>query len=156
MPNLHLAHSLLEHYAAAPDGFDEMLDAARVPRAHWRALLARLEQEAPELMRQRTEMVQHQVRENGVTYNVPAGAEGRQRAWELNVLPLILPHEEWSGIEAAVIQRATLLNKILGDVYGEQDLLREGQLPPALIHGNAGFLRPCHGMPHQDGVALHF
>jgi uncharacterized circularly permuted ATP-grasp superfamily protein/uncharacterized alpha-E superfamily protein len=72
------------------------------------------------------------------------------------VLPLILPHEEWSGIEAAVIQRATLLNKILGDVYGEQAMLREGLLPPALIHGHAGFLRPCHGMRHHDDVALHF
>jgi uncharacterized circularly permuted ATP-grasp superfamily protein/uncharacterized alpha-E superfamily protein len=151
MPN-----SLLFHYLAAPDGFDEMLDAARVPRAHWRAMLASLEHEAPDLMRQRTEMVQHQVRENGVTYNVRADAKGKQRAWELNVLPLILPHDEWSGIEAAVIQRATLLNKILADVYGEQDLLREGLLPPALIHGNAGFLRPCHGMRHHDDVALHF
>lgn len=156
MPNPLLAQPLLAQYLTAPGGFDEMLDAARVPRAHWRALLASLEQEAPDLMRQRMEMVQHQVRENGVTYNVLAEAEGRQRAWELNVLPLILPHEEWSGIEAAVSQRATLLNKILGDVYGEQDLLREGLLPPALIHGNAGFLRPCHGMRHVDGIALHF
>jgi len=151
MPN-----PILARYLAAPDGFDEMLDAARVPRAHWRAMLARLEREAPDLMRQRMEMVRHQVRENGVTYNVTADAEGKQRAWELNVLPLILPHEEWSGIESAVIQRATLLNKILGDVYGQQDLLREGLLPPALIHGNAGFLRPCHNVRHHDDVALHF
>jgi uncharacterized circularly permuted ATP-grasp superfamily protein/uncharacterized alpha-E superfamily protein len=151
-----MSNRLLAHYLAAPDGFDEMLDAARAPRAHWRALLANLEHEAPDLMRQRMEMVRHQVRENGVTYNVQAGAGGTQRPWDLNVLPLILPHEEWSGIEAAVIQRATLLNKILGDVYGKQDMLREGLLPPALIHGNAGFLRPCHNMRHHDDVALHF
>src|SRR4051812_14322111 len=123
MANSPLANPSLARYLAAPDGFDEMLDAARVPRAHWRAMLASLAQEAPELMRQRMEMVRHQVRENGVTYNVPADAGGKQRAWELNVLPLILPHEEWAGIEAAVTQRATLLNKILGDVYGPQDML---------------------------------
>jgi uncharacterized circularly permuted ATP-grasp superfamily protein/uncharacterized alpha-E superfamily protein len=156
MQNQLLSHSLLAQYGAAPDSFDELLDAARVPRAHWRAVLASLEHETPDLMRQRLEMVQHQVRENGVTYDLLAGAEGRQRAWELNVLPMILPHEEWNGIEAAVIQRATLLNKILADVYGPQNLLREGLLPPALVHGNAGFLRPCHGMRHVDGVALHF
>jgi uncharacterized circularly permuted ATP-grasp superfamily protein/uncharacterized alpha-E superfamily protein len=69
---------------------------------------------------------------------------------------LILPHAEWRGIEAAVIQRATLLNRILADVYGEQTMLAQGVLPPALIHGHAGFLRPCHGLPHRDGVALHF
>jgi len=151
-----MQNPLLAHYLPAPGSFDEMLDAAGMPRAHWRALLSSLEQETPGLMRQRREMVEHQVRENGVTYNVLAEAEGRQRAWALNVLPLILPHEEWRGIEAAVIQRATLLNKVLADIYGAQDLLREGLLPPALIHGNAGFLRPCHGMPHVDGVALHF
>lgn len=151
-----MSNPLFAHYLAAPDGFDEMLDAAREPRAHWRAMLANLAHEAPDMMRQRVEMVQRQVRENGVTYNVPADADGRQRAWDLNVLPLILPHEEWSGIEAAVIQRATLLNKILGDVYGKQEMLREGLLPPALIHGHAGFLRPCHNMHHHDGVALHF
>ena len=151
MPN-----QLLAHYLAAPDGFDEMLGADKAPRAHWRAMLANLEHEAPDMMRQRLEMVQRQVRENGVSYNVLADASTRPRQWDLNVLPLILPHEEWSGIEAAVIQRATLLNKILGDVYGEQAMLREGLLPPALIHGHAGFLRPCHGMRHHDDVALHF
>ncbi|HEX8606627.1 MAG TPA: circularly permuted type 2 ATP-grasp protein, partial [Pseudoduganella sp.] len=151
-----MSNQLLAPYHAAPDSFDEMLDAAGMPRAHWRAMLANLEHEAPDMMRQRLEMVQRQVRENGVTYNVPADADGRERPWDLNVLPLILPHEEWSGIEAAVIQRATLLNKILGDVYGKQEMLREGLLPPALVHGHAGFLRPCHGMRHHDGTALHF
>ena len=108
------------------------------------------------MMRQRLEMVQRLVRENGVTYNVYADAKGLQRPWDLNVLPLILPHNEWADIESAVIQRATLLNRILGDVYGEQALLHDGLLPSALIHGHAGFLRPCHGMRHPDGVALHF
>ena len=70
---------LLAHYLAAPDSFDEMLDAARVPRAHWRAMLDNLGLEAPGMMRQRNEMVQRQVRENGVTYNVPADRDGRQR-----------------------------------------------------------------------------
>lgn len=147
---------LLAHYLAAPDSYDEMLDAARVPRAHWRAMLANLAHEAPGMMRQRYEMVQRQVRENGVTYNVPADRDGRQRPWDLNALPLILPPDEWSVIEAAVIQRATLLNQILGDVYGKQQMLREGLLPPALIHGHAGFLRPCHDIGHHDDVALHF
>lgn len=151
-----MSNQLLAHYLAAPDGFDEMLDAAKAPRAHWRALLANLEQEGPDMMRQRREMVQRQVRENGVTYNVTADARGKERPWDLNVLPLILPHEEWSEIEAAVVQRATLLNKILGDVYGKQEMLHEGLLPPALVDGHAGFLRPCHGMRHHDDVALHF
>ncbi len=147
---------LLADYSASPECFDEMLDAAHQPRAHWRAMLDSLAKETPEMMMLHIDSVQRQVRENGVTYNVYADAKGMQRPWDLNVLPLILPHDDWALIEAAVIQRATLLNKILGDVYGEQKILDEGLLPPALIHGHAGFLRPCHGMRQSDGTALHF
>src|SRR5439155_26046040 len=47
------------------------------------------------------------------------------------------------------------LNKILVDVYGEQRLLREGLLPPALVYGHAGFMRPCHGAKPPGEVMLH-
>ena len=147
---------LLADYSAAPGSYDEMLDGAAQPRAHWRSLLESLARESPQVMRQRLEMVQREVRENGVTYNVYTDAKGIKRPWDLNVLPLILPHDEWAGIEAAVIQRATLLNRILLDVYGEQKIVEEGLLPAALIHDHAGFLRACHGQPQDGGVALHF
>ena len=147
---------LLAHYLAAPDSYDELFDAQHQPRAHWQALLSTLAREAPDAMRQRLGMVQRQVRENGVTYNVPGDADSGQRPWDLNVLPLILPHAEWRGIEQAVIQRATLLNRVLADVYGPQQMLAESLLPPALVHGHAGFLRPCHDVRPQGGVALHF
>ncbi|MEO6623598.1 MAG: circularly permuted type 2 ATP-grasp protein, partial [Burkholderiaceae bacterium] len=151
-----MLNQLLADYPASPDSFDEMLDASSQPRAHWRTLLDSLAHEAPDVMRKRTESVQRQVRENGVTYNVYTDDKGMQRPWDLNVLPMILPHDELAGIEAAVIQRATLINRLLIDVYGEQKMLEERLLPPALIHGHAGFLRPCHGIRHKDGIALHF
>ena len=151
-----MLNQLLADYPVTADSYDEMLDTANQTRAHWRPMLESLAEESPEMMRQRLEMVQREVRENGVTYNVYTDAKGMQRPWDLNVLPLILPHDEWAGIEAAVIQRATLLNQILVDVYGPQKMLAEGLLPPALIHGHAGFLRPCHGMQHSDEIALHF
>jgi uncharacterized circularly permuted ATP-grasp superfamily protein/uncharacterized alpha-E superfamily protein len=147
---------LLADYQAAPACFNEMLVANNQPRAHWRTMLDGLAQEEPEVMHQRLAFVQQQVRENGVTYNVYGDAMGQQRPWDLNVLPMIIPQNEWAEIESAVVQRATLLNRVLGDVYGEQSLLQEGLLPQALIHGHAGFLRPCHGIKHPDDIALHF
>src|SRR5213076_3287293 len=42
------------------------------------------------------------------------------------------------------------------DVYGEQRLLKEGLLPPALVFGHAGYLRPCRGARHAGDVMLHF
>ncbi|MGE5319785.1 MAG: circularly permuted type 2 ATP-grasp protein, partial [Hyphomicrobiaceae bacterium] len=105
--------------------------------------------------RRRLHYVQRQIHENGVTYNVYADPQGADRPWELDVLPLIISAQEWQTIENAIAQRAELLNRILADVYGEQNLLKEGRLPPALIFGHAGFLRPCHGMRPPGGIFLH-
>ena len=150
-----MAKELLAEYPAASGRYDEMFAAPREPRAHWKPVLDSLAAEPGERMRERLQAVQRQVRENGVTYNVYADPKGADRPWELDLLPLIIPQQEWAAIEAAIAQRATLLNRILVDVYGEQRLLREGLLPPALVHGHAGFLRPCHGVRPPGGVMLH-
>jgi uncharacterized circularly permuted ATP-grasp superfamily protein/uncharacterized alpha-E superfamily protein len=137
------------------DRYNELLDSNGQLRPHWQALVAQLESEAPTAMRQRQEAVQRQVRDNGVTYNVYADTHGVQRPWDLDVLPLIIAQDEWQHIAASVAQRATLLNKVLLDVYGEQRLLANGQLPPALVYGHSGFLPTCVGIPHYDDLALH-
>jgi uncharacterized circularly permuted ATP-grasp superfamily protein/uncharacterized alpha-E superfamily protein len=146
---------LLADYPRATARFDELLSAPLVARAHWQPLVAQLAAEPAERMRERLLAVQRQVRENGVTYNVYADPQGADRLWELDLLPFILAQDEWASIEAAIRQRATLLNRILVDVYGEQRLLKEGLLPPALVHGHAGFLRPCHGAKPPGEVMLH-
>ena len=150
-----MMRELLANYPPPGDRYDEMLAAQGKPRAHWRPLFEQLGATSPEALRERVQWVQRQVRENGVTYNVYADAEGTDRPWELDTLPLILPAEEWAGIEAAIKQRATLLNKVLVDVYGEQRLLAEGLLPPALVYGHSGYLRPCRGSKPPGEVMLH-
>jgi uncharacterized circularly permuted ATP-grasp superfamily protein/uncharacterized alpha-E superfamily protein len=146
---------LLAQYPRATARYDEMFAAPQAPRAHWQPLFAQLAAESAERMRERQQSVQRQVRENGVTYNVYADPQGADRPWELDLLPFILAPQEWATIEAAILQRATLLNRILVDVYGEQRLIREGLLPPALVHRHAGFLRPCHGARPAGGIMLH-
>jgi uncharacterized circularly permuted ATP-grasp superfamily protein/uncharacterized alpha-E superfamily protein len=135
--------------------YDEMFVAKGQVRPHWQAILSTLRNASPASMQHRVRKVERDVRENGVTYNVYADPQGLDRPWDIDVVPMILPADEWATIEAGVIQRAQLMNKLLLDVYGPQQLLADGHLPASLIHGHAGFLRPCHGIQTQDGVALH-
>ena len=124
-----MSRELLADYPLSSTRFDEMLEAPLTPRAHWRPMFEQLSAASAALMKERIQAVQRQVRENGVTYNVYADPEGADRPWELDVLPLIIPPGEWREIAAALAQRAKLLDLILGDIYGEQALLREGLLP---------------------------
>jgi uncharacterized circularly permuted ATP-grasp superfamily protein len=150
-----MPRELLDAYPQAHARYDEMLEAPQTPRAHWRQIVDELTATPPELMRERLKAVQRQVREDGVTYNVHADPRGADRPWDLDVLPMVLPHGEWEQIEAAVAQRARLLDRVLDDVYGEQRLLKEGMLPPALVYAHAGYLRPCRGVPVPGGARLH-
>ncbi|WP_038210087.1 circularly permuted type 2 ATP-grasp protein [Xenophilus azovorans] len=87
-----------------------------------------------------------QIRDNGVTYNVYADAGGPQRPWSLDLFPLIVEPQTWARIEAGVLQRTRLLDRVMADVYGPQHLLAEGLLPAALVRGHPGYLRAMHGV----------
>jgi uncharacterized circularly permuted ATP-grasp superfamily protein len=43
----------------------------------------------------------------------------------------------------------------MADVYGPQDLLHSGLLPPALVQGHPGYVRAMHGVKPVGGVILH-
>ena len=93
--------------------------------------------------------------ENGVTF-VAQGERDRSRPWRLDLFPMLLGPDEWSGIERAVIQRTRLLNDLLADLYGAQRVLKHKVLPPGIVYGNPQFLRPCTSVPVRDNLHLHF
>jgi len=106
-------------------------------------------------LNRRTLNLQRQVRDNGITYNVYADAGGPQRPWSLDLFPLIVTPHSWQQVEAGVLQRVRLLERILDDVYGPQELLAANLLPPALVQGHPGYLRPMHGVQPAGGRRLH-
>jgi uncharacterized circularly permuted ATP-grasp superfamily protein/uncharacterized alpha-E superfamily protein len=103
----------------------------------------------------RTANLKRQIRDNGVTYNVYADANGPQRPWSLDLFPVIVSPEDWTHIASGVKQRARLLNHIMADVYGPQNLLHQGLLPAALVQGHPGYLRAMHGVQPAGGIFLH-
>jgi uncharacterized circularly permuted ATP-grasp superfamily protein/uncharacterized alpha-E superfamily protein len=99
--------------------------------------------------------LQRQIRDNGVTYNVYADADGPQRPWSLDLFPMLVSAQDWAFIEAGVRQRAHLLDRVMADLYGPQQLLAKGLLPSALVHGHPGYLRAMHGVPAVGSTYLH-
>ncbi|WP_322979739.1 circularly permuted type 2 ATP-grasp protein [Pseudomonas sp. C11] len=148
-------HDLLADYPPPAGAYHELLDAKGNVRPHWRRLYEQLARSRPEHLAQREAMLARQIQENGVTYNVYADPEGADRPWELDLLPNLIPADEWQQIAAGVAQRATLLNRVLADLYGPQKLIAEGLLPTELVFGHNNFLWPCQGMQAPGGTWLH-
>ncbi|MES3010776.1 MAG: circularly permuted type 2 ATP-grasp protein [Pseudomonadota bacterium] len=121
----------------------------------WRGFFNHLGHQGLLDLNRRSAQLARQIRDNGVTYNVYADTSGPQRPWSLELFPLIIPPGDWRQIEAGVLQRMQLLEQVLADVYGPQQLLAKGLLPPALVQGHPGYLREMHGAPPAAGPRLH-
>jgi uncharacterized circularly permuted ATP-grasp superfamily protein/uncharacterized alpha-E superfamily protein len=142
-------------YRPARGFYDEMMTADGAVRPHWRGLVDLLNQIGPEGLNVRWQEGRRLIHDNGVTYNVYGDPQSNERPWPLDPVPMVLEHAEWAKIEAAIIQRATLLNQMLADFYGPQQLLRSGKFPAQLVHEHPGFLRPCCGAPLPGGIFIH-
>jgi uncharacterized circularly permuted ATP-grasp superfamily protein/uncharacterized alpha-E superfamily protein len=145
---------LLSAYPRAELRFDEMLDAAGVPRPHWSRMVDVLASAELARVRDRIATTERQIRDSGLTYNMYADPKGADRPWTLDALPMIIPPEEWAQIESAVAQRARLLNAVLLDLYGPQRLLADGSIPPRLVLGHSAFQRAACGAAIPGGIAL--
>ncbi len=141
----------------APDHFDELHGQGGGPglAPAWSAFFEHLGTQGLEDLDRRMHSLQRQVRDNGITYNVYADADGLRRPWSVDLFPLVLEPDEWQHIEAGVLQRVRLLDRIMADAYGPQELLRRGLLPSALVQGHPGYLRAMHGVPPVGGTHLH-
>jgi uncharacterized circularly permuted ATP-grasp superfamily protein/uncharacterized alpha-E superfamily protein len=145
----------LEAYLSDTRRYDELLDSSGDVRAHWRPLIDALASDGADAVRRGVDLARRMIVENGVTYNVYADPQGRDRPWVLDPLPILLTAAEWREIELGVAQRAKLLDTLLADIYGAQQLLADGTVPAELPFGHPNFLWPCHGVAPASGHRLH-
>ena len=143
-------------YPPQADTFDELIAQDGSVRSHWEGFLKGFSSlNAPEKQLAQ-ETAQRLLKSGGVTHKVAQDGRDSDRPWQLDLLPLLIDQEEWQQLEAGLIQRARLLNHILCDLYGPQQLLKNGILPPAVVFGNPQFLQPCREVQVQSGTYLHF
>ena len=111
----------------------------------------------PAGLRECREQVRERVRDHGVGYNVPAtaGGIGSEQTWRIDPLPALLDSSEYAVLAKGVAQRAGIVDRVLADLYGAQRIMLDRLLPARLVLGNAGFLRPCHGIGHALRLPLY-
>lgn len=128
-------------FTCAPGVFNEVYDDDGAPRPHWQKFLQVFRNTSPQDFTRRHQQADRMLRENGVNYHsVNAAGEGA-RPWRLDLFPLLTSAAEWSVAEAALAQRARLLNLLIADIYGPRRLVDDGLLPAELLYANPEFQR---------------
>ena len=127
-------------------------DVAAGDDALWAAMLAEVAAASDgdlDTLRLRAE---RQADDIGTGFRMPGEAE--ERRWPLSPLPLMIGEREWRAIEGGIVQRATLMELLLADIYGAQRLTGNGLVPAALLNGSPNFLRPMVGLSPPGGHHL--
>jgi uncharacterized circularly permuted ATP-grasp superfamily protein len=135
--------------------FDEMFDEAGQPRPHYRALFEQLSQLSLEEFMERRRAVDAAFVSQGIGFTVYEHEEGIERIFPFDLIPRVVPKDEWELLERGLIQRVQALNLFLHDVYHEQRILEQGRIPAEIVFGARHFRREMLGLDPPGGVYAH-
>ena len=150
--------SLLNSSYDAGVFFDEMFlsgNGSPSVRPHYRRLADRLGTLPLADFDQRRAAVDLAFLRRGVTFTVYSDAQGTERIFPFDLIPRVIPACEWKRIEAGLVQRLTVLNLFLDDVYHEQKVLKDRVVPPALILGAKHFRREFMNFAVPRKIYVH-
>ncbi|WP_313471747.1 circularly permuted type 2 ATP-grasp protein, partial [Lysinibacillus sp.] len=125
--------------------FDEMFDGNK-PKPHYRSFHHKLSLFSQEQLEEKYRQAQASFLRQGITFTVYGTQDGTERTMPFDCVPIIIPQRQWTHIEAGVKQRVEALNLFLQDVYGQQNILRDGLIPRQLVENNPYFTQMMTGL----------
>ena len=143
-------------YEAASPFYDEIFDAEGQPRAYAEALAAELADLGGERLLAAGHRRDAIFTQQGITFDAK-GEDGavRDRPFPLDLVPRIIPAEEWNHIKRGLAQRVRALNHFVDDVYHAREIVHAGIVPWSLIVSRSHFARAAHGVRPPGGVYTH-
>ena len=130
----------------APLGFCEVFGSTGM-RPHYAGLVSRLDALGPGEIAARSDLVGTILRRQGITFNVYGHQDGTERTWPLDLVPRIIPSDEWDHLERGLAQRVRVLDLFLDDLYvGDRTALRDGIVPTWLVESSPGYVREAIGI----------
>jgi uncharacterized circularly permuted ATP-grasp superfamily protein len=139
--------------------FDEMHASADAVRAHYRGYDRWLAQQPRDVMAARRDEAEMIFRRVGITFAVYGAKDedgsGTERLIPFDLIPRIIPSDEWVRMQQGLAQRVTALNRFLHDVYHNQDILKAGIVPAEQVLNNAQFRPEMMGVDVPGGIYSH-
>ena len=124
----------------------EMNDARGQIRPHWQSLGVKIQRWSSEDRSSIAAAADRMITDLGTTFNVYSDVGCAGQPYQLDPIPLLIPPAEWAQVSAGMTQRMRLIDTVLADIYGPQQLLHEGLIPPDLVHASPSFLQYTRGV----------
>jgi len=135
--------------------FDEMFTREHLARPHYRDYEAWMAAQSAVAMANKRAEADLVFRRVGITFAVYGEAAGTERLIPFDVIPRVIPADEWERLDAGLRQRVRALNMFLHDVYHGQDIIRAGRVPAEMVFKNSQYRPEMHGIDVAGGIYAH-
>ncbi|WP_445165974.1 circularly permuted type 2 ATP-grasp protein [Mycolicibacterium sp. Dal123E01] len=139
------------HMGSYAKAFDEMFDNQGNVRGPYKGIFAELAPSDTEELGARAEALGRAFIDQGITFSL----SGQERPFPLDLVPRVISAAEWTRLERGITQRVKALEMYLDDIYGDQEILRDGVIPRRLITSCEHFHRQAAGINPPNGVRIH-
>src|SRR5579864_8429834 len=109
--------------------YDEMFDPEGRPRPHVQLLLDTIQSLSDGQLLRYKHAAERLLLQMGITFNVYGDSAGTERIFPFDLVPRIIPANEWDYIERGLKQRIHALNEFIDDIYHDQKILKDGVIP---------------------------
>ena len=134
--------------------WDEMCDKNMI-RPQYGKVFEALQQLNHSDLQQKEKMAAELFMNQGITFTVYSDNEGIERIFPFDIIPRIITSTEWSKIEKGIQQRLRALNLFLKDIYSEQQIIKDGIIPAALIASCPHYMREVFGIQVPYDIYVH-
>jgi uncharacterized circularly permuted ATP-grasp superfamily protein len=134
--------------------YDEMRHEETV-RAHYARFSRWLSTQSPEIIARKRAEADLLFRRVGITFAVNGDLSGTERLIPFDMIPRIIPGDEWRKMEAGLRQRVRALNMFIRDVYHDHDIVRAGKIPAEQVYTNAQYRPEMQGVDVPLDVYAH-
>ena len=144
-----------QHEYYCPQGvWDEMSDEKTI-RTHYGKVYEALQQLSISDLQQKEKIAGELFMNQGITFTVYSDNEGIERIFPFDIIPRIITSAEWAKIEKGIKQRLKTLNLFLKDIYSEQQIIKDGIIPPELIASCPHYMREVYGIQVPYDIYVH-
>ena len=146
----------MQHPQPAPTAaYDEMLDARGEVRPHYQAFSQWLSQQSADAMAARQIEADLSFRRVGITFSVAGDEAGTERLIPFDLIPRIIPADEWQRLDAGLKQRVRALNMFIHDIYHGHDIVRAGVVPAEQVFLNAQYRPEMQDVDVAEDIYCH-
>jgi uncharacterized circularly permuted ATP-grasp superfamily protein len=146
---------LFADYQRLPATHDELIDADGRLRSGLASVIEPLVRMSPEELARRAELASLSMLNQGVTFSVYSDSAGTEKVFPFCPIPRLIRAEVWATLERGLEQRTRALELFLDDIYGEQTILRNPKVDPAMLLDSGAYMAKLRGVRPAGGVRIH-